>query len=412
MGRFLFVVPPMADHVVPTVQVGRELVARGHRVAWTGHPEIVQRLLPDDAVFLPVDSAVPHQVRRAVAMRPTKGLRGPAALKFLWEDVTLPLAHSMVPGVRTAIHEFAPDVVVVDQQALAGAAVAQVLGVPWVTTMTTSVELAHPLGTMPLVARWIKGLLQDLMLDVGVAEDEAATIDPRFSPRLVVAFSTEQLMGSVAVPGDCAFVGPCLDDRPERPDRTDDTPFDWTWLDGRPLVVVASGGADRMGEGFLSVALECFFGMDAQAVVVGSPDLLPGAPDNVLVTPRVPRSALLAHAAAVVCHGDHGTVGESLANGVPLVVVPIRDDQPIVAQQVVDASAGVRVRFGRVHPDGLRRAVESALYEPRLRAGAAEVRDAVAGAGGPRRAADRIECLLGTTTLTATSLPMSARESA
>lgn len=408
MGRFLFVVPPLAEHVRPTLSVGRELTARGHRVAWAGHPEVVEALLPADALFLPVDTAVPRHVRRAMALQPLsgRGLRGPAALKSLWEDVLLPLAHSMVPGVRTAIEEFAPDVVVADQHALAGGAVAQLLHVPWATTTTTSVELAHPLGTMPLVARWIRGLLLDLMIDVGIDDDEAVNVDPRFSPQLVVAFTTEALAGPTP-PSKRSWVcvGPCLDE------RAADAPFAWTWLDGRPLVVVAPGGrpgAHGQGERFLRVAVEALAGMDVQAVVVAPPELLPSPPAdvlaNVVVTPEVPSSALLALAAAVVTHGDHGTVGRALGHGVPLVVVPLHDDQPVVAQQVVQADAGVRLRLGRMHAAGLRGAVEAALFEPRLRAGAAKVRDSFARAGGARRAVDRIECLVGTT--------LTARESA
>ena len=42
MSRFLFVVPPMAGHVNPTLPVGRELAARGHDVAWAGPPEVAE----------------------------------------------------------------------------------------------------------------------------------------------------------------------------------------------------------------------------------------------------------------------------------------------------------------------------------------------------------------------------------
>ena len=38
MSRFLFVVPPMARHVNPTLPVGRELAARSHDVAWWRPP--------------------------------------------------------------------------------------------------------------------------------------------------------------------------------------------------------------------------------------------------------------------------------------------------------------------------------------------------------------------------------------
>jgi UDP:flavonoid glycosyltransferase YjiC (YdhE family) len=417
MGRFLFVVPPMADHVLPTISVGRELAARGHRVAWTGHPEVVAGLLPADAVFLPVDREVPRSVRRTVAVRPTRALRGPSALRARWEDVLLPLAHSMVPGVRTAVEEFAPDVVVSDQQALAGGAVAQLLRVPWATTTTTAVERAHPLGAMPLVGRWIRGLLLDLMIDVGVADDEAVTVDPRFSPRLVLSFTAEALTGAPGAVGTGRYelVGPCLDE------HAVEAPFAWTWLDGRPLVVVSTGRPDRLrgdagagwaGDRFLRLAVDALAGMDVQAVVVAAAERLPGLPPNVVATPEVPSSALLALAAAVVTHGDHATVGRGLGHGVPLVVVPLHEDQPVVAQQVVDAGAGVRVRHGGLDVGRLRRAVTSALFDPGLRAGAAQVRDALARAGGPRRAADRIEELVGATTGAAAPPPVAvARES-
>jgi UDP:flavonoid glycosyltransferase YjiC (YdhE family) len=424
MGRFLFVVPPMADHVLPTISVGRELVTRGHRVAWTGHPDAVAGLLPDDALLLPVDREVPRSVRRAVAVRPTRSLRGPSALKTRWEEVLLPLAHSMIPGVRTAVDEFAPDVIVSDQQALAGGAVAQVLRVPWVTTTTTAVEQAHPLGTMPLVARWIRGLLLDLMVDVGVPDDEAVAVDPRFSPHLVLSFTAEVLAGRPDGGLDCGagavragrheFVGPCLDE------HAVEAPFAWTWLDGRPLVVVSTGrpgavgaadnGAGRMGDRFVRLAIDALAGMDVQAVVVAPDDRVPDPPANVVITPDVPSSALLALAATVVTHGDHATVGRGLGHGVPLVVVPLHDDQPVVAQQVVDAGAGVRVRHGGLDVGRLRRAVGSALFDPGLRAGAAKVRDALSRAGGPRRAADRIEDLMGTTALAASPPVAAARE--
>jgi hypothetical protein len=48
-------------------------------------------------------------------------------------------------GVWAAIDEFAPDVLVVDQQALAGAVVAERAGLPWATSATTSAELTDPL---------------------------------------------------------------------------------------------------------------------------------------------------------------------------------------------------------------------------------------------------------------------------
>ena len=185
MSRFLFVVPPLVGHINPTVGLGARLAEQGHEVAWAGHPEFVSRLVGPQATVFPC--AVPES---AAVERPAD-LRGPAALKYLWESFLIPLAEAMIPGVDAAVDEYKPDVLVVDQQAVAGAVVAERLGIPWATSATTAAELADPLGGMPKVAAWVREMLLGLELEYG---DPAAAMseryqrtygDLRFSPRLV-----------------------------------------------------------------------------------------------------------------------------------------------------------------------------------------------------------------------------------
>jgi UDP:flavonoid glycosyltransferase YjiC (YdhE family) len=98
-------------------------------------------------------------------------------------------------------------------------------------------------------------------------------------------------------------------------------------------------------------------------------------------------------AAAVVCHGGMGTVGEALAAGVPLVVAPITLDQPVTAAQVTAAGAGVEVDFAAATPARLRAALLAVLDEPRYRAGAARIAESFRTAGGARRAAGLLRAL-------------------
>jgi UDP:flavonoid glycosyltransferase YjiC (YdhE family) len=101
---------------------------------------------------------------------------------------------------------------------------------------------------------------------------------------------------------------------------------------------------------------------------------------------------------AVVCHGGLNTVCESLAHGVPLVVAPIRHDQPVNAAQVAAAGCGVRVSFARVTPDGLRAAVSTVLDDPAYRDAAGLVRDSFRLAGGAPAAAGRLAELAAAST--------------
>ena len=99
------------------------------------------------------------------------------------------------------------------------------------------------------------------------------------------------------------------------------------------------------------------------------------------VEERVPMLELMPRLDAVVTHGGLNTVCEALAHGVPLVVAPIKGDQPINAAQVVAAGAGVRVRFHRSGPDELRAAVTPVLDDPAYRDAARRIADSFSAAG-------------------------------
>ena len=190
MSRILVVVPPLTGHINPTVPLGLELTGRGHEVAWAGLPGIVDALLPDGSMFLPIIGALDHRAFEEMQQR-SQGLRGPEALKFLWEGFIIPYAMATGPELLDAARTFAPEVVVVDQQAVAGAVVARQLGVPWATSATTSAELTDPLAAMPKVDAWVREQLVDLQLELGVDPEIVLQGDLRFSNHLIIAFTSD-----------------------------------------------------------------------------------------------------------------------------------------------------------------------------------------------------------------------------
>ncbi|MFI0816282.1 glycosyltransferase [Streptomyces sp. NPDC021098] len=397
--RFLFVVPPLVGHVNPTVGVAAELNDRGHQVAWAGLPEVVQRLVGPGAT---VHRCAGPVIGEGGAERPPE-VRGPGALKFLWEDFLVPLAEAMAPDVARAIEAFRPDVVVSDQQTVAGALVAERLGLRWATSATTSAEFTGALEGMPKIDAWLDGLLAAARGRIG---DPRGTADPRFSPDLVLAFTTEELAGRPVRAADhIRYVGPSIAGRPDDPD------FPWEWLDPvRRTVLVTLGTANTdAGARFLIEAREAVRARadGIQTVLVDPAGVLgPAESDKDLLTiPRIPQLRLLERVSAVVCHAGHNTVCEALWHGVPLVVAPIRDDQPVVAAQVVAAGAGVRVRFGRARAAALGEAVDAVLDEPGHRAAAERIGASFRAAGGARAAAAHLERLAATTTATTHPVP-------
>ncbi|HXP20961.1 MAG TPA: glycosyltransferase [Streptosporangiaceae bacterium] len=383
MSRFLFVILPLPGHINPAAAVARNLAEHGHEVAWVGSEARFRPLIGPDAAMFPT------------GMRPYRGQAdtGMTSVKSLWESFVVPFARFILPVVEKAVANYQPDVLVVDQHALAGVLAAERHGLPWVTLASSSLEIAQPFSKMPKVQAWISGLMAKLWAEAGLPA--GAMPDLRFSPHLVIAFTARAMTGELVFPEHFALVGPALSGRPAGPD------FPWDWLDPdrrHVLVTVGTMAENNATDStnFYARAVGALrpLGDRVQGIVIGPPDVIPDPPEHIVVASRVPLLELMPRLDAVVCHGGLNTVCEALSCGVPLVIAPLTRDQPINAAQVVAAGAGIRVKFGRVSPDQLRTAVLSVLDDPRFRVAARRLAEAFAAAGGAAEAARRIELLL------------------
>ncbi|MEX5635343.1 nucleotide disphospho-sugar-binding domain-containing protein [Parafrankia sp. FMc2] len=395
MGRILFAVPPLTGHVNPAVGIAGELAARGHDVALAGHASAVGPLVPPGVPLIALPDEITAEQRADLEAR-SRPLRGPASLKFLWEEFILPLGTSMARDVGEVLERWRPDLVVADQQAIGAALAARRAGIRWATLATTSAEFDDPYAVLAGIGHWVSDRLREFQLAHGVPDDGAERLDLRFSEDLTVVCSVPSLLRSSFHPSHQVFVGCAAGVRRPAP------AFPWEWLDsGRRTVLVSLGTVTRDAGGrFVRAAAEALAGMagQVQAVVVAPPgpldDLAEQAPDDLLVRSFVPQVDLMDQLDAVVCHAGNNTVCEALSRGVPLVVAPVRDDQPVIGEQVVRAGAGLRVRFGRSTPSTLATAIGTVLGEPSYAAAAGRLRAEFTAAGGVVTAAHHIEKLL------------------
>ncbi|WP_194961590.1 glycosyltransferase [Streptomyces sp. NRRL B-1677] len=298
----------------------------------------------------------------------------------------------MAPGVRSAVRGFRPDVLVADQQALAGGLVADQLGIPWATSATTSAEFTALTGT-PQLRAWADERLQSLRRHMGARGSRS---DPRRSDRLVLVFTTEALAGPAGQFGPQArLVGPSIAPRPS-PDG-----FPWHRLDdARPTVLITLGTVSGdTGAHFLPTCAAAVRDRSdvLQAVIADPSGAVRDTGDGILVLSHVPQLALLERCSAVLCHGGHNTVCEALWHGLPLVVAPIRYDQPVIASQVVRAGAGLRIRFRHASADRIGAALDTVLGEPQYRTAARRVGESFRAAGGAAAAATHLELLAART---------------
>jgi len=378
VARFLFVILPVTSHLNPALAIARELTENGHEVAWCGPESDLRPLVGPLATIYPTGKRAYRQYAES----------GMAAARVLWDGYLIPVNRFIRAAADRAVADGRPDVVVADQYALAGALAAARQGVRWATLVTGAMELTPP-ADLPDLAAWV----QEQLARVWAMTDQPAgdPIDLRFSPYLVVALTTSALTGAAPLPANCVLTGPALGPRPAVPG------FAWDeWDPGRRHVLVTVGTAsEHMARDFYARTVAALGPMAdrLQAVLVASADLVADPPRHALTAARVPMLDLLPRLDAVICHGGMGTVTEALAYGVPLVVAPMRHDQPVVARQVAEAGAGVEVSFESATPADVADAVRAVLEEPGYRASARRIGDSFAAAGGARAAAGHLAAL-------------------
>jgi MGT family glycosyltransferase len=176
--------------------------------------------------------------------------------------------------------------------------------------------------------------------------------------------------------------------------------FPWSRLDpGRPLAYASMGTLQNGVLRTFRVIAEACAGMDLQLVIsLGGgqdPALLGDLPGDPVVVGYAPQLELIRRSALTISHGGLNTALESLAWGVPMVVLPVAYDQPGVGARVEWSGAGRSIPIGGLTVDRLRDAVRTVLGNPAYHERASQLRTSIEAADGLNRAADLIGAAFG-----------------
>jgi zeaxanthin glucosyltransferase len=93
----------------------------------------------------------------------------------------------------------------------------------------------------------------------------------------------------------------------------------------------------------------------------------------------------------VITHAGLNTTLESLANGVPMVAIPVTNDQPGVAARIEWFGVGKRIPIAKLNVSKLSRAVREVLENPAYRVRAQELQSQIVAADGLETAANIVE---------------------
>jgi len=383
--KFAFVVPPLAGHVNPTLGLGAELIQRGHEVAWISLDETLEKLLPEKGRLLLIKEKGGEEHRDKISQ---KNVYGVESIRFLYDDVLIPLNRHMSAGIESWVDWFRPDVIVNDHQLFAGAVAAWKKGIPYATSVTAPAAVKM-MEDLPGVHEWEVQRIVALQQELGIKGDRSIAC----SEQMALLFTSREFFGEMELPPAYQFVGPVV----RRP--VAGGVFDWELLrrmEGKPKILISIGTTFDHSQqlDFFRKVVAAFGEESLSVILVSDESLLEAWPENFLVQRRIPQLELLQHLDAVVCHGGHNTVCETLTHGLPLVVLPIAYDQSHVASRVVAAESGVRLNFKRFKPADLRDAVWDILREGKYRDAAGRIGASFRAAGGVGRAANLLENLI------------------
>jgi MGT family glycosyltransferase len=386
MAKFVFIVPPLTGHVNPTISIGAVLLQHGHEVAWISLDSSLHAKLPEGARLLLIQYAEndqqKHESEKYLDIITKKIVYGIDSIKFLYEEVLIPLNRHSYEGILNLLDQYTPDLIITDHQMFAGAIAAVNKNIPYVTSVTAPAAL-KVMDELPKVHEWEVKQIIALQKELGIEKEVSVAC----SNLMTLVLTSKVFFGEMTLPDNYVFVGPVIHE------RKDKVAFDWDKLalmEGHPKILVSIGTTfdHEHKKDFFTKVIEAFGDKDLGVIVVADPDLIDSWPKNFMVQRHVPQLELLPHLDAVVCHGGHNTVCEALLNGLPMVVIPIAYDQSHVAGRVVRVGAGLRLNFNRFKANHLEDAMNEILNNTIYKDAAKQIGASFTAAGGTTHAAN------------------------
>jgi MGT family glycosyltransferase len=389
MTRIVFFGLPLHGHTNPTLPLVRELVSRGAQVAYYSNESFAEKIKLSGGFFRDYHS----KSLSDIANIPEHMERMPYVLMTAVKDV--------IGEELARVRDEAPDLIIHDSVAPWGKCIAQLLGIPAVSSVTTFAfnskvvrlgarakpkSFSAALSKLRHIAKALRvrkeirknyGIKGPALLDLYVGREQLN----------IVYTSTYFQPFAETFDHRYKFVGPIISDRQEQTDLLPEKNAD------EKLVYVSLGTLFNEDEAFYRNCFQALEHKDFRVIVSTggrTVEELGAVPSNFIVRSFVPQLEVLRRASAFITRGGMNSVSESLYFGVPVLVIPHMAEQMVIARRVEQLGAGVHVKKADATSRRIGDAVHRLMADEAYRRNSRLVGDSFRIAGGAKRAADEV----------------------
>lgn len=400
--------PPVSGHIHPFGALGRELIERGHRVSFLHMPDLADRIRAEGLEFIPIGQADHPKGSLAHSLAALGRLEGLRALRFTISAVAR-TTEMMMRDAPRAIADARISALLTDQMEPAGGAIAEHLGLPFVTICNALAINREPDIPPAFTSwRWSEAWWARFRNRLGYAASDRltrpisrvvnrhrrawrlrplATPDDSFSPLAQISQQPPLFdFPRRHLPEHFHYVGPLRRPLPAP------ISFPWERLDGRPLIYASLGTLQNGRYEVFRCFAEACRNLDMQLLITHGGGLTDAEssnlPGNPVIVSYAPQMKVLSRARLTLTHAGLNTVLDSLTFGVPLVAVPIAYEQGAIADRIRYSGVGEVLPLAALTASNLREAVCRVLSNVSCLSNAARIACSIRQAGGVVKAAD------------------------
>ncbi len=417
MIHFGILCPPGAGHLNPMTALGYELQQRGHRVTLFGLPDVEPHAVAAKLNFYPL-GADKFPVGSTKRSQDNLGkLNGIPALLYTI-DLFRQGTEVVLEKVPQACQQAGIQFLLIDQVLFEGSTIAEYLGLPFVTICNALMLNPEP-TVPPALLGWnydpswfgqLRNQIGNNLLQLAGTPIQLLVNKYRQQWRLkrLIADNQLDLWSKKAIisqqpisfefprqnlPNYFHFTGPLASNVSRA-----EIPFPWDKLTDKPLIYASLGTLqNKLIWIFIQIAYACL-GINAQLVIslggATEPEEIGYVPGSPIIVKAAPQLELLKRASLCITHAGMNTALESLSNGVPMVAIPITNDQPAVAARISWTKTGKVIDLNKCTVDSLAAAIKEVLAQPKYRQNALKIKADIEQAGGVTKAAEIVEMVI------------------